>query len=223
MQLSPRATADDERAWGEHPPRWRPIACRRDPACGLQRREGALGRANPYEGERRPGSVGLPLPGVELRLAEDGEILLRGPNVFGGYWKRPQATAEAFTPDGWFRTGDLGALDEDGYLRIVGRSKELIITGGYNVYPREVEDVLRRHPQVKDVAVAGLPSAEWGETVGAWVVADGDLDPEALIAFASDRLAGYKRPRVIQLVQELPRNALGKVLKHRLPLPSDAG
>jgi malonyl-CoA/methylmalonyl-CoA synthetase len=181
--------------------------------------ETVMNVSNPYDGDRRPGSVGLPLPGVELRLAGDGEILLRGPNVFRGYWERPEATADAFTPDGWFRTGDLGALDEDGYLRIVGRSKDLIISGGYNVYPREVEDVLRAHPHVKDVAVAGLPSAEWGETVAAWVVPEGDLDRDDLIAFAAGRLARYKQPRTVQTVEELPRNALGKVLKHALPAP----
>jgi malonyl-CoA/methylmalonyl-CoA synthetase len=180
--------------------------------------ETAMNVSNPYDGERRAGSVGLPLPGVELRLAADGEIELRGPNVFRGYWEREQATAESFTEDGWFRTGDLGSLDADGYLRIEGRSKELIITGGYNVYPREVEDVLREHPGVADAAVAGLPDAEWGEVVAAWVVSAGEgLDLEALRAFAAERLAGYKRPRRIRIVPELPRNALGKVLKHELP------
>src|SRR5258706_9508900 len=149
--------------------------------------ETAMNVSNPYDGERRAGSVGLPLPGVELRLAADGEIELRGPNVFRGYWEREQATAESFTQDGWFRTGDLGTLDADGYLRIQGRSKELIITGGYNVYPREVEDVLREHPGVADAAVAGLPDAEWGEVVAAWVVSAGEgLDLEALRAFAAE-------------------------------------
>ncbi|MFZ2050322.1 MAG: AMP-binding protein [Solirubrobacteraceae bacterium] len=182
--------------------------------------ETVMNVSNPYEGQRRAGTVGLPLPGVQLRLAHDSEIQLRGPNVFRGYWRQPQATAEAFTGDGWFRTGDLGELDQDGYLRIVGRSKELIISGGYNVYPREVEEVLRTHPQVADVAVAGLPSVEWGETVGAWIVADGDLDVDELLTFAGARLAGYKRPRVLQVVDELPRNALGKVLKRDLQAPS---
>jgi malonyl-CoA/methylmalonyl-CoA synthetase len=172
--------------------------------------------SNPYDGERRPGSVGLPLPGVELRLADDGEILLRGPNVFRGYWERPEVTAESFTPDGWFHTGDLGVLDPEGYLRINGRAKELIITGGYNVYPREVEDVLLTHPQVVDVAVSGLRSEEWGETVAAWVVPGTDFDPDELVAFARERLAGFKCPRVVRIVEELPRNALGKVLKHEL-------
>jgi len=182
--------------------------------------ETVMNVSNPYDGDRRAGSVGLPLPGVELQLAGDGEILVRGPNVFRGYWERPEATAACFTEDGWFRTGDLGVLDSDGYLRIVGRSKELIISGGYNVYPREIEDVLREHPHVQDVAVAGLPSDEWGETVGAWIVPRGDLDVDELLAFAADRLAGYKRPRAVQILDELPRNALGKVLKHKLPAPS---
>jgi len=176
--------------------------------------------SNPHDGERRPGTVGLPLPGVELRLADgDGEVLLRGPNVFGGYWRNAQATAEAFDADGWFRTGDLGSLDERGYLRIEGRSKELIITGGYNVHPREVEELLLEHPRVAEVAVVGTPSEEWGEVVTAFVVpADpGDPpDPQELLAFAGGRLAAFKRPRLVRYLEALPRNALGKVLKHEL-------
>ncbi|HEX8054606.1 MAG TPA: AMP-binding protein [Thermoleophilaceae bacterium] len=174
--------------------------------------------SNPYDGERRAGSVGLPLPGVELRLAggEDGEIQLRGPNVFGGYWERPEANAESFE-DGWFRTGDLGGLDADGYLRILGRSKELIISGGFNVYPREVEDVLLGHPDVAEVAVVGTPSDEWGEVVTAFVVPAGERPAaDSLVDFAAERLAGFKRPRVVHFVDTLPRNALGKVLKHEL-------
>jgi malonyl-CoA/methylmalonyl-CoA synthetase len=182
--------------------------------------ETVMNVSNPYEGDRRPGSVGLPLPGVELQLA-DGEILIRGPNVFRGYWQRPEATDEAFTQDGWFRSSDLGTFDSDGYLRIIGRSKDLIITGGYNVYPREVEEVLRQHPGVRDVAVAGLASAEWGETVGAWVVVgEANLHESELLAFAADRLAAFKRPRVVVFLDELPRNALGKVLKQELPAPA---
>jgi malonyl-CoA/methylmalonyl-CoA synthetase len=169
--------------------------------------------SNPYDGERRPGSVGLPLPGVELRLVED-EIQVRGPNVFGGYWRRPDATADSFA-DGWFRTGDLGALDDDGYLRILGRSKELIISGGFNVYPREVEEVLLDHPAVSEAAVVGTPSDEWGEVVTAYVVADGASEA-ALLEFAEARLAAFKRPRSVRFVDALPRNALGKVLKHEL-------
>ena len=188
--------------------------------------------SNPYEGERRAGTVGFPLPGVELRLGEaveggPGEIQVRGPNVFPGYWARPEANAAAFTDgsagavegdDGgpWFHTGDIGAHDADGYLSIVGRSKDLIISGGFNVYPREVEDVLRGHPAVVDVAVVGTPSDEWGEVVTAVVISDGPLDEGALLAYAADQLAPYKCPRVVRVVDELPRNALGKVLRHEL-------
>jgi malonyl-CoA/methylmalonyl-CoA synthetase len=172
------------------------------------------------EGERRPGTVGFPLPGVEVALAPDGEIRLRGPNVFAGYWDRPAATAEAFVDgdggDRWFRTGALGEVD-GGYLTIRGRSKELVISGGFNVYPAEVEDVLSLHPQVAEVAVTGTPSDEWGEVVTAWVVADGPAPTaEALAEFAGDRLAPYKRPRLVHVVPELPRNALGKVVRSQL-------
>jgi len=171
--------------------------------------------SNPYDGERRPGTVGLPLPGVEVRLAQDtGEIEVRGANVFGGYWQRPEATTEAFTAGGWFRTGDLGDHDEAGYLRILGRAKELIITGGFNVYPREVEDVLTAHPGVHEAAVVGTPSDEWGETVVAHLVGTGDT--AAVEAHAEQQLAPYKRPRRYVWVDALPRNALGKVQKHRL-------
>ena len=156
-----------------------------------------------------PGTVGFPLPGVEVQLADDGEILVRGPNVFAGYWERPAATAEAFVPaaDGgrrWFRTGDLGS-DEDGYLVIRGRSKELIITGGFNVYPAEVEDVLAAHPGVAEVAVTGTPSDEWGEVVTAWIVADGAA-PTARRAGRLRRrpLAAYKRPRLVHVVDDCP-------------------
>lgn len=178
--------------------------------------------SNPGVGERRPGSVGLPLPGVRARIEAAagavGEIQVRGGSVFDGYWRRPDATAESFTDDGWFRTGDLGTTDPAGYLRIVGRSKELIISGGFNVYPREVEDVLHEHPSVAEVAVAGVPSAEWGETVAAYIVlAPGaELDEGALAAFTRERLAPYKCPRVWTAVEALPRNALGKVVKARL-------
>jgi malonyl-CoA/methylmalonyl-CoA synthetase len=179
--------------------------------------------SNPADGERRPGTVGLPLPGVSVRLDPGtDEILVRGPNVFAGYWRRPEASAEAFTPDGWFRTGDIGAWDEAGYLAIVGRAKELIITGGYNVYPREIEDVLRAHPGVVDVAVVGTPSAEWGEVVTAYVESGPGFDAAALAAWAAERLAPYKRPRLVHEVAVLPRNAMGKVVRDRL-IPPDIG
>jgi malonyl-CoA/methylmalonyl-CoA synthetase len=175
--------------------------------------------SNPYEGVRRPGSVGFPLPAVDVRLADgaEGEILVRGPNVFGGYWRAESATAAAFDDAGWFHTGDVGQLDEDGYLRIVGRSRELIITGGFNVYPREVEDVLLTHPGVAEAAVVGTPSEEWGEVVTAYVVAEHPRpSPADLMRLADDRLASYKRPRLVRFVDSLPRNALGKVLRDEL-------
>jgi malonyl-CoA/methylmalonyl-CoA synthetase len=175
--------------------------------------------SNPYDGERRPGSVGFPLPGVQLRFSdgEQGEIQVRGPSVCGGYWQRPEATAESFA-DGWFRTGDLGAIDREGYVRILGRSRELIISGGLNVYPREVEEVLLAHPDVAEAAVVGRPSDEWGETVTAFLVASADhASAQRLLAFAAAQLAPFKRPRVIHFVDQLPRNALGKVLKDELP------
>jgi malonyl-CoA/methylmalonyl-CoA synthetase len=187
--------------------------------------ETGINVSNPYDGERRPGTVGFPVPGVELRLAESGGIELRGPNVFGGYWGRPEETAASFTDDGWFRTGDVGRHDDDGYLRIVGRARELIITGGLNVYPREVEDVLREHPAVADVAVGGVPDAEWGEVVTAWVVPSPGSTPPGdaeLLGFAAERLARFKCPRRVVVVDALPRNALGKVLRHELhPAPPD--
>ncbi|HET6951842.1 MAG TPA: AMP-binding protein [Acidimicrobiales bacterium] len=179
--------------------------------------------SNPVDGERRPGTVGLPLPGVEVRLDHrgatgTGEILVRGPNVFGGYWRRPDATAEAIV-DGWFRTGDIGTFDGDGYLSIVGRAKELIITGGYNVYPREIEDLLRSHASVVDVAVVGTPSEEWGEVVTAYVEPGPGFDAGALTAWAAPQLAPYKRPRVVHAVDALPRNPMGKVVRDRLRPP----
>jgi malonyl-CoA/methylmalonyl-CoA synthetase len=183
--------------------------------------------SNPYAGERRAGTVGFPLPGVELRLTggdaatgEGGEIEVRGPNVFGGYWERPDATAASFTADGWFRTGDLGAVDRDGYVRIIGRSKELIISGGFNVYPREVEDVLAEHPAFAEVAVAGRASAEWGELVTAFVVLQpGTPAPsvEDLRDWARERLAAFKLPRALVVIDAMPRNALGKIVKGGLP------
>jgi malonyl-CoA/methylmalonyl-CoA synthetase len=183
--------------------------------------ETLMNASNPYDGERRPGTVGFPLPGVEIRLSPDGEIELRGPNVFAGYWERPAATAEAFvdSEDGgprWFRSGDLGGVD-DGYLTIRGRSKELIISGGFNVYPTEVEEVVLTHPGVAEVAVTGTPSEEWGEVVTAWIVADGNApSAEALSVYTAERLAAFKRPRIVHVVHALPRNALGKVVRSEL-------
>jgi malonyl-CoA/methylmalonyl-CoA synthetase len=176
--------------------------------------------SNPLDGTRRPGSVGPPLPGVEVRIAEPdrtgvGGVEVRGPNVFAGYWGRPRHDPVDFTPDGWFRTGDLGRFDEDGYLHLVGRSKDLVISGGLNVYPKEVEAVLDRLPGVVESAVVGLPDDDLGEIVVAAVVAEGGapLDPAALRDGTRPHLAGFKVPKRVVVVDELPRNAMGKVEK----------
>ncbi len=187
--------------------------------------ETAMLVSNPHDLERKPGTVGFPLPGVEVRLeGEPAEIQVRGPNVFAGYWERPDANADSFV-DGWFRTGDLGQIDEDGYLAIVGRAKELIISGGFNVYPREVEDAVTQHPAVEECAVVGESDPDWGEAVVAYVVSTSAVADEEMKDFVGDRLAHYKRPRRTHRVDALPRNALGKVQKHRLAggavLPAD--
>jgi malonyl-CoA/methylmalonyl-CoA synthetase len=181
---------------------------------------------NPLDGERRPGTVGFPFPGVSLRLADglggDGsEIQVRGPNVISSYYEQPEATAAAFTDDGWFRTGDLGEFDDAGYLKIIGRSKELIISGGFNVYPREVEEWLLEFPGIVEVAVIGRPDPDWGEAVTAVVVCtsdsgSGSVDPDALRAFAAEGLAPYKVPKAVEFVDALPRNALGKIVRSEL-------
>ncbi|WP_249123854.1 class I adenylate-forming enzyme family protein [Saccharopolyspora erythraea] len=194
--------------------------------------ESGLDVSNPLDGPRVPGTVGLPLPGVELRIGTDsgdpvedgteGEILLRGPQVFSGYWKLPDATAEAFHSGGWFRTGDLGRIDAGtGYLRITGRKKELVITGGLNVYPREVELALEKHPAVSSAAVAGLPSRRWGEQVTAWVVAESRVSAEEVVAHARKLLAPYKCPKQVFFVDALPRNSMGKLRRSELREPLD--
>ena len=180
--------------------------------------EGGIVVTNPYDGPRQPGRVGYPFPGVEVKLGEQGEVLLKGGQVFKGYWRNPKATDESFTPDGFFRTGDVGEIGDDGTLAIRGRIKELIITGGFNVYPREVELVLEEHPAVQEVAVAGVPSEKWGEEVTAFVVPSGSspLDEKELIAFAHERLAAYKCPKRVVRMEKLPRNAMGKVQRSLL-------
>jgi malonyl-CoA/methylmalonyl-CoA synthetase len=188
--------------------------------------ETIMNLTNPYIGERRAGTVGVPFPGQEARVVdvrtrqplppgEIGEIEVRGPHVFTGYWNRPEATAEAFTSDGWFKTGDLGWYSEDGYFTITGRARELIISGGYNVYPREVEDVLETHPDVSEVAVVGMPDSDLGEQVVAVIVPEKGHIPNAadIIAFCREQLASYKKPRQVVFADALPRNALGKVQK----------
>ena len=176
--------------------------------------------SNPLDGERRPGTVGLPLPGVEVRLGvgDPGGIEVRGPNVLRGYWRRPELQSSEFTTDGWFITGDLGRFDAGGYLEIVGRSKDLIIAGGLNVIPKEVEEVLDALEGVLESAVVGRPDADFGEVVVAVVVGEpgATLDPEVLRLKARERLAGFKVPKQVLVVDELPRNALGKVEKARI-------
>jgi malonyl-CoA/methylmalonyl-CoA synthetase len=176
--------------------------------------------SNPHDGERRPGSVGLPLPGVDVRLDETGEILVNGPNVFTGYWRNDEATAASFTDDGYFRTGDIGERADDGYFAIVGRAKELIISGGYNVYPREVEEALESSPEVSAAAVFGVASDEWGEEIGAAIVPADPASPptlEDLRRHCEGTLASYKRPRRMVIVDDLPRNAMGKLVRAELP------
>ncbi|MBW0089667.1 AMP-binding protein [Pseudonocardia sp. KRD-184] len=172
----------------------------------------------------RPGSCGRPFHGVEVRIVDaegellpegaDGEVLVRGDVVMRGYWDDPAATAAALS-DGWLRTGDIGHLDA-GYLHLTDRAKDVIITGGSNVYPREVEEVLLTHPGVREAAVVGVPDPEWGESIRAFVVAVGEPTADELIAHCRDRLASFKKPREVVFVAELPKNATGKILKREL-------
>ncbi|MFZ0324833.1 MAG: AMP-binding protein [Actinomycetes bacterium] len=184
--------------------------------------------SNPLDGERRPGTVGPPLPGVDVTVKDDddtavppheiGHVLVRGPNVFEGYWRRPDLRSSDFTGDGWFRTGDLGRFDDEGYLELVGRSKDLVITGGMNVHPKEVEVALDALEGVAESAVIGLPDDDLGETVVAVVVAapGATLEEGALRSGVRRQLAGFKVPKRIVVVEGLPRNAMGKVEKSRL-------
>ena len=196
-----------------------------------------MGLSNPLEGERRPGFVGTPLPGVEIRLVDDderpveaghpGQIQVRGPGVFSQYWRRSAETADAFTDDGWFRTGDLAVVEEGAY-RILGRSSvDILKTGGEKISALEIEDVLRSHPGVADCAVVGVPDPEWGDRVCAAVVPAGDAElvEDELRDLARTRLAPYKVPKDFLIVDDLPRNAMGKVTKpdvRELFTPDDA-
>jgi long-chain acyl-CoA synthetase len=189
---------------------------------------------------RKPGSIGTPIDGVEMRLIDDnwntvpegeiGEIAIRGQNVMKGYWGKPEATAEAMkgageVGGGWFRTGDMARVDEDGYYYIVDRKKDLIIRGGYNVYPREIEEVLHEHPAVAEVAVIGIPHPDLGEEVGAAVALKpgATAAPDELRAFARDRVAAYKYPRHVWLVDSLPKGPTGKILRREVHPPEEAG
>ncbi|MCU4652842.1 malonyl-CoA synthase [Roseibacterium sp. SDUM158016] len=188
-----------------------------------------MNTSNPYDGERRAGTVGFPLPGVDLKITdpdtgaelpqgETGMIEVRGPNVFKGYWQMPEKTAAELRQDGFFITGDLGRIDEDGYVQIVGRQKDLIISGGYNIYPKEIELLLDEQPGVMESAVIGVPHPDFGETVVALVVPEPGAAPdtEALAAALKGSLARFKHPRAIRIVETLPRNTMGKVQKNLL-------
>jgi malonyl-CoA/methylmalonyl-CoA synthetase len=192
--------------------------------------------SNPYaadpryadQSERRGGTVGFPLPGVSLRVQSDdgqtlgvgdvGGIQVKGPNVFGGYWQMPEKTREEFTPDGYFKTGDVGRFDHDGYVSIVGRSKDLIISGGYNVYPAEIEGVINALPGVAESAVVGVPDADFGEVGVAIVIAKpgATVDPANILQKLKTMLANFKVPKRCYVVADLPRNAMGKVQKNVL-------
>ena len=190
-----------------------------------------MGSFNLPSQERKPGSIGVPIGGTEFRLVDDdgndvpagepGEIAMRGPFVMRGYWERDDATAETIR-DGWFHTGDMATVDDDGYFFIVDRKKELIIRGGYNVYPREIEEVLYEHPAVREAAVVGVPHDSLGEEVGAAIsLKDGaEASEDEIRAFAKERVAAYKYPRQIWFVEELPKGPTGKVLKREIEAPA---
>jgi malonyl-CoA/methylmalonyl-CoA synthetase len=186
-----------------------------------------MGISNPYAGERRVGCIGKPLPGVDVRLVDEanadvaagqpGEIQIKGANVFLEYWNRPEATQNAFTPDGWFRTGDI-AVVEDGYYRMLGRdSIDIIKSGGYKISALEIEEILRTHPALSDCSVVGIPNDEWGELVCAvLVLKDRSVSVADINTWLREQMPAYKIPRQYRIVDELPRNAMGKVTKNDL-------
>jgi malonyl-CoA/methylmalonyl-CoA synthetase len=177
--------------------------------------ETVMNTSNPYIGERRPGTVGFPLPGVSARIV-DGEIQLRGPNIFAGYWRREEATRAAFD-DGWFKTGDMAEGSADGYYTLLGRKSDLIISGGFNIYPREIEDFLMEQEEVAEAAVVGAPDKLRGEIPVAYIVLRRPIEPAELATRCRARLASFKTPRAFIAVEKLPRTALGKVQKRLLP------
>ncbi|HEX6781553.1 MAG TPA: long-chain fatty acid--CoA ligase [Solirubrobacterales bacterium] len=182
---------------------------------------------------RKPGSIGTPLREVEMKVVDEndeevpqgevGEIVIRGHNVMKGYWQRPDATEEAMR-GGWFHTGDMATIDEDGYFFIVDRKKDMIIRGGYNVYPREVEEILYEHPKIREAAVLGVPHDQWGEEIGAAVVLhEGEeLAPEEVSEYVKERIAAYKYPRQVWFMDDLPKGPTGKILKREIRVPSPA-
>jgi malonyl-CoA/methylmalonyl-CoA synthetase len=183
--------------------------------------------SNPYKGKRQPGHIGQPLHGVSIRLAdennqvvpdgEQGEIQIKGPNVFKEYWDKPKATTEAFTTDGWFKSGDIAIFDIDSY-QILGRnSVDIIKSGGYKISALEIEEVLRTHPNIKDCGVVGISDLEWGEIIGASIVLkSGTISIDELRTWVQERLPGYKSPRKYIFQKDLPRNVMGKVTKNEL-------
>jgi long-chain acyl-CoA synthetase len=190
--------------------------------------------SNHPDKERKPGSIGTPIEGVEMRVVDEndepvergevGEIVIRGHNIMKGYWQRPDATEEAMR-GGWFHSGDMARTDEEGYFYIVDRKKDLIIRGGYNVYPREVEEVLYEHPKIREAAVVGVPHDEWGEEIGAAVVLhEGEeLSAEEVGAYVKDRIAAYKYPRIVWFLDDLPKGPTGKILKREIETPAASG
>ena len=187
-----------------------------------------MNTSNPYDGARRAGTVGFPLPGVEVKVCdpdsgaelpqgEIGVIEVRGPNVFQGCWQMPEKTAEELREDGFFITGDLGVMDDTGRVSIVGRQKDLIISGGYNIYPKEIEDVINEVDGVVESAVFGVPDADFGEAVvAAVVIRAGSLDAPTIAAEVARQLARFKHPRRYEIMDALPRNTMGKVQKNLL-------
>ncbi len=171
--------------------------------------------SNPYIGERRAGTVGLPLPGVSVKQSETGELWVKGPNVFAGYWRRDDATRAAFS-DGWFKTGDIGERSADGYYTLSGRKSDLIISGGFNIYPREIEEFLAEQPEIAEAAVVGEADRVRGEIPVAYIVMNTPIDMATIEARCREKLASFKIPRRFETVDKLPRNAMGKVQKHLL-------
>lgn len=191
--------------------------------------ETGMNTSNPLEGERKAGTVGHPLPGVTARIVDDtgkevavntvGNLQVKGDNVFGGYWRMPEKTAEEFTPDGFFKTGDMATLDDDGYFSIVGRGKDMVITGGFNVYPKEIELEIDELDGINESAVIGVPHPDFGEAVTAVVTRESsnkECTEATIIAALKPKLANYKIPKRVLFVDELPRNTMGKVQKNLL-------
>ncbi len=189
--------------------------------------ESMMNFSNPYSGERIPGSVGPCLPGVKVRITDknyndvkvgmEGEILIKGPNVFSGYWNKKNYNRQIFR-DGWFVTGDVGRIDEKGYVYLIGRSKDVIISGGINIYPREIEDVIESMPNVKECAVVGVPDKEFGESVKAYVILNqgANLKEDEVVAYCKDLLASFKKPKFVEFLEALPKNTMGKIIKEEL-------